>query len=162
MSLFAKADAAMYRAKKNGKGQYCIYGAWKNRPEEQVVAREAQAILPRGYTQTENPLERELAHKEMVYRAALKEAHINVWEYDMRTRTLSDGGRTGESRIPAVGTCTGSAVGEWVYTSQEQTGPAGFIQPAPEWAEPCTGRYSHTFRGQKLLVVGEGQLCPFV
>ena len=88
MSLFAKADAAMYRAKKNGKGQYCIYGAWKNRPEEQVVAREAQAILPRGYTQTENPLERELAHKEMVYRAALKEAHINVWEYDMRTRTL--------------------------------------------------------------------------
>lgn len=32
--------------------------------------------------------EHEAAHKEMVYRTALKETHINVWEYDVKTHTL--------------------------------------------------------------------------
>ncbi|MCB6608093.1 diguanylate cyclase [[Clostridium] symbiosum] len=33
-------------------------------------------------------LEKEIAHQEMIYRTALKETHINVWEYDVKTHTL--------------------------------------------------------------------------
>lgn len=33
-------------------------------------------------------LENEIAHKELVYRTALKETHINVWEYDIKAHTL--------------------------------------------------------------------------
>lgn len=33
-------------------------------------------------------LEEEIIHQEMIYRAALKETHVNVWEYDVRTHTL--------------------------------------------------------------------------
>ncbi|RGY99437.1 PAS domain-containing protein [Clostridium sp. AM58-1XD] len=33
-------------------------------------------------------LEDEIAHKELVYRTALKETHINVWEYDVKNHTL--------------------------------------------------------------------------
>lgn len=32
--------------------------------------------------------EHESAHKELLYRTALKESHINVWEYDIKTHTL--------------------------------------------------------------------------
>lgn len=32
--------------------------------------------------------EHEAAHKELVYRTALKETHINVWEYDVKAHTL--------------------------------------------------------------------------
>lgn len=38
---------------------------------------------------TENHLLKdEIAHQELVYRTALKETHINVWEYDVKTHTL--------------------------------------------------------------------------
>lgn len=33
-------------------------------------------------------LEDAIAHKELVYRTALRETHINVWEYDIRNHTL--------------------------------------------------------------------------
>lgn len=33
-------------------------------------------------------LENEIAHREMIYRTALRETHINVWEYDVKTHTL--------------------------------------------------------------------------
>lgn len=89
MSLFAKADAAMYQAKKNGKGRYCIYGqrggTRQGQAEDERVQAVRQGIGPDG----EKSLERELAHKEMVYRTALKKSRINVWEYDIRSRTLT-------------------------------------------------------------------------
>lgn len=78
MSLFAKADAAMYQAKKNGKGQYSIYGERRANTAEEAEELKVPALLPM----------KESSHKEMVYRTALKEACINVWEYDLKTRTL--------------------------------------------------------------------------
>lgn len=33
-------------------------------------------------------LEKEIAHQEMIYRTALRETHINVWEYDVINHTL--------------------------------------------------------------------------
>lgn len=33
-------------------------------------------------------LEKKIAHREMVYRTALKETHINVWEYDVKSHIL--------------------------------------------------------------------------
>lgn len=33
-------------------------------------------------------LENEIAHKELIYRTALQETHINVWEYNIKTNTM--------------------------------------------------------------------------
>lgn len=42
MSLFAKADAAMYQAKKNGKGRYCIYGQRGENAKDRQRMRECR------------------------------------------------------------------------------------------------------------------------
>lgn len=36
----------------------------------------------------EHQLQEEIAHKELIYRTALRTSHINVWEYDVKTKTL--------------------------------------------------------------------------
>ena len=42
----------------------------------------------RGSARIMEQTEHEAAHKELVYRTALKETHINVWEYDVKARAL--------------------------------------------------------------------------
>ncbi|MFQ7550426.1 MAG: GGDEF domain-containing protein [Blautia marasmi] len=76
------------RQRKTAKGGTAFMGREGEHAKDRQRMRECRlsaGIGPDG----EKSLERELAHKEMVYRTALKKSRINVWEYDIRSRTLT-------------------------------------------------------------------------
>lgn len=97
LSLFHKADVAMYEAKKNGKNQFVVYEndhhfhflTHRGYEKLEYDTKLIDDVSNKNYESKENiDFFQQLKHKEFVYQTALQKSHMNVWEYNLKQKRL--------------------------------------------------------------------------